>query len=147
MWRIPTDSDSLAAWEHFHLVKLTGWAAFSVLFGAGILWFIRRRPGRDYAKHFAIQTAAWGVVDLLIVAFANGGTGSREQAAIISLDRFLWLNVGLDVGYVAVGATLAVLGWHFGRRRGLMGAGTGVILQGIALCILDLQLTAHISRG
>jgi hypothetical protein len=64
----------------------------------------------------------------------------------VRLDRFVWLNIGLDAGYVAVGATLALLGWRFGRRLGLVGAGIGVIVQGLALTVLDLQLASGIVR-
>ena len=45
-----------------------------------------------------------------------------------------------------VGATLALCGWKFGRRLGLVGAGLGVIVQGLALAVLDLQLSAGIVR-
>jgi hypothetical protein len=134
-------------WEQFHLLKLGVWAAACVIVGAIILWLERRRANGHFGRHFAIQTAAWGVVNLVIVAFAAGTVAPRDVASVVSLDRFLWLNVGLDVGYVAVGATLALAGWRLGRRRGLIGAGIGVLVQGLALCILDLQLTAHISRG
>jgi hypothetical protein len=147
LWHLPQLSDSLLDWERFHLLKLGIWAAVCVLVGATALWTIRRRANVDLARHFAMQTAAWGAVNLAIVAFAAGTVAPRELAAVVSLDRFLWLNVGLDVGYVAVGATLALVGWRLVRRHGLIGAGLGVIVQGLALCILDLQLTAHISRG
>jgi sulfite exporter TauE/SafE len=109
-------------------------------------WRAGERTG-DFARHFAIQTAAWGAVNLAIVAIAADTVAPRNVASVVSLDRFLWLNVGLDAGYMAVGATLALVGWRLGRRRGLIGAGIGVVVQGLALCILDLQLTAHISRG
>jgi hypothetical protein len=33
-----------------------------------------------------------------------------------------------------------------GRRLGLVGAGLGVVVQGVALAILDLQLTAVVLR-
>ena len=58
----------------------------------------------------------------------------------------LWLNIGLDVGFVLVGITLAILGWRAVRRLGLVGAGIGVILQGTALMLLDLVLARQISR-
>ncbi|MFM9014132.1 MAG: DUF6992 family protein, partial [Gemmatimonadota bacterium] len=67
-------------------------------------------------------------------------------AGAVALDRFVWLNVGLDLGYVLVGLTLALTGWRLGRRLGLVGAGLGVRVQGRALALLDLQLTARILR-
>jgi hypothetical protein len=147
MWPIHQDSAPLLEWERFHLLKLGVWAAVCLIAGATILWIARRRANDDFARHFAIQTAAWGAVNFAIVAFATGAVAPRDSASVVSLDRFLWLNVGLDVGYIAVGATMALAGWRLGRRRGLIGAGLGVIVQGLALCVLDLQLTAHISRG
>ena len=62
------------------------------------------------------------------------------------LDRLLWLNVGLDTGYVMVGLTLVVIGWRLGRRLGLVGAGLAAVIQGIALALLDLLLASLISR-
>jgi hypothetical protein len=58
------------------------------------------------------------------------------------------MNVGLDVGYILVGATLAIVGWRLGggRRLGVVGAGTGVVVQGTALILLDLLLASQISR-
>jgi len=58
----------------------------------------------------------------------------------------LWLNIGLDAGYVLVGLTLAIVGWKVGRRLGLVGAGIAVVVQGLALALLDLVLAAQISR-
>lgn len=147
MWQIPLDSAALIEWERFHLLKLGIWASVCVILGAAVLWLARRRPAADFARHFAIQSAAWGLVNLAIVTFAIGTVAPRDAASVVSLARFLWLNVGLDAGYVAVGAALALAGWKLGRRQGLIGAGFGVIVQGLALCILDLQLTTHISRG
>lgn len=147
MWQFPPDSAPIIEWERFHLLKLGVWAAASIVVGATTLWIARRRTNGDLVRHFAIQSLSWGAVNLAIVLFAAGGVAPRGAASLLSLDRFLWMNVGLDVGYIAVGVTLALVGWRLGRRSGLIGAGLGVIVQGLALCILDLQLTAHISRG
>ena len=77
-------------------------------------------------EHFGIQTAAWGADR------ARRWRSSRQQslalrdlAGATRLDRMLWLNIGLDVGYVLVGLTLVVLGWRAVRRLGLVGAGIG----------------------
>jgi len=58
----------------------------------------------------------------------------------------LWLNIGLDGGYVLVGITLVVTGWRLGGRMRLVGAGMGVVVQGGALALLDLVLAGQISR-
>jgi hypothetical protein len=39
-----------------------------------------------------------------------------------------------------------VVGWRLGRRLGLVGAGLAVVIQGIALALLDLVLAGQISR-
>ena len=77
-------------------------------------------------------------------------TSSRTACATATratrLDRILWLNIGLDAGYVMVGITLIVLGGKLARRTGFIGAGLAVIVQGLALALLDLVLAGQISR-
>ena len=76
-------------------------------------------------------------VDLAIVWWARQGLALRDYDGALALERFLWLNVGLDVGYVGVGVTLAWAGWVLGRRLGAVGAGLGVVTQGLALLVLE----------
>lgn len=140
-------ASDLIALEELHLLKLGVWAALSVLIGSALIAFVRfRRADSPLLQHFAIQCAAWGVVDLLIVWWASRGLEMRDLAGAVALDRFIWLNIGLDVGYVMAGITLALCGWKLGRRLGLVGAGLGVVVQGLALTVLDLQLSAGIVR-
>jgi hypothetical protein len=142
-----TWADTLLASEHAHLVRLLAWGAASVLVGTALLAWLRSRAWRSpLLEHFAIQTAAWGAVALALAALARRSLALRDLSGATRLDRFLWLNVGLDVGYVMVGAALALAGWRLGRRLGLVGAGVGVIVQGSALLVLDLVLAAQISR-
>jgi hypothetical protein len=141
-------ADTLLAAERGHLLRLALWGAMSVVTGSG-LWAVlaARRERSPLLKHFAIQTGAWGAVDLAICAAAWRSLALRDLAGAISLDRFLWFNIGLDVGYVAVGATLALAGWRLSRSLALVGAGIGVIVQGAALAVLDLVLASMIVRG
>ena len=137
----------LLAIEELHLLKLGVWAALSVLAGTALIAAVRlRRQESPLLLNFGVQCAAWGAIDLLIVWWASRGLAIRDLAAAIELDRFVWLNIGLDIGYVMVGLTLALSGWRLGRRLGLVGAGLGVLVQGLALTVLDLQLSAHIVR-
>jgi hypothetical protein len=137
-------ADSLLAAERGHLARLLVWAIGSCVAGLVVLIVARRSHG-DTAllKHFGIQTAAWGAVDLLIVVVARSGLALRNYDAMVRLDRFLWFNTGLDVGYVAVGVTLALCGWRIGKR-GLLGAGLAIVAQGVALALLDLRLAMEI---
>jgi hypothetical protein len=140
-------ADTLLAAERAHLVRLLIWGMSSILAGTALLAWLRVGARRSaLLEHFAIQTAAWGAVDLALAAVARGTLAPRDVAAATRLDRFLWLNIGLDVGYVLVGLALLTVGWRLGRRLGLVGAGLGVVVQGSALLVLDLVLAARISR-
>ena len=132
--------------ERGHLIRLAVWALGSILVGLGMFAWSRRSALTSLWRHAAIQSAAWGAVDLAIVAIAWGGLAPRDLAGAVALDRILWLNIGLDVGYAMVGVTLCVFGWRRPRRRGLVGAGLAVTLQGLALAVLDAVLSAAIVR-
>ncbi len=140
-------ADTLLDAERAHLLRLAVWATGSVLLGTTGVATLRLR-GRASALlfHFFLQTAAWGAVDLAIVWAARASLALRDLSSARRLERFLWLNTGLDAGYVAVGVTLAVAGWTMGRRLGAVGAGVGVIVQGLALLLLDLVIADQLSR-
>lgn len=140
-------ADTLLDIERLHVLKILVWGALSVGVGTALFALVRvRRIDSPLLQHFAIQSVAWGLIDIAIAVWARQGLHLRDLASAVALDRFVWLNVGLDVGYVAVGATLVLAGWNLGRRLGLVGAGAGVIVQGCALALLDLQLAASIVR-
>lgn len=138
-----TGQDLLVA-ERGHLVRLLVWAVASMVAGGVCFAWRRRSAAPSFWLHAGIQSAAWGAVDLAIVALAWAGLSPRDLAGAIALDRFLWLNVGLDVGYAMAGATLLVVGLRAPKRLGLIGAGLAVIVQGVALAVLDLLLSARI---
>ena len=140
-------SDTLFALERTHLLRLAAWGAASVLVGTALVALLAaRRIKSPLLQHFAIQLAAWGAIDLLFVAAGWRGLAMRDLAGATQLDRMLWMNVGLSAGYVAVGVTLAACAWIFGRRLGGVGAGLGVIVQGLALLVLDLSTVLAIGR-
>ena len=124
-------ADTLLSLERGHLIRLALWGGASVVLGTALLTFlVWRRTHAPLLRHFAMQTLAWGAVDLAL----------RDFAGAQSLVSFLWLNTGLDVGYVMVGATLALTCWKLGPRPGGIGAGTAIIVQGLALLLLDIRL-------
>jgi hypothetical protein len=140
-------ADTLLLAERAHLARLFLWGAASVVAGTAVLAFLLLRRTRSaLLTHFAIQLAAWGLLNLILALVARGGLRMRDVAAATRLDRFLWLNVGLDAGYVGIGVTLALAGWFLGRRLGPVGAGIGVAVQGLALLVLDLYLVGAIER-
>jgi len=58
----------------------------------------------------------------------------------------MWMNIGLDVGYVGIGVVLAAAGYKLTRNMATVGAGTGIVVQGLAVLLIDLQFVAMISR-
>lgn len=138
-------ADTLLALERGHLLRLALWGGASVLVGSLIVaWLVVRRVDAALLRHFAIQTAAWGVIDLAICAWSRPGIALRDYAGAQRLVNVLWLNTGLDAGYIAIGITLAITAWRWGARAGGIGAGIGVIVQGLALLLLDVRLLAAI---
>ncbi|MEI6740889.1 MAG: hypothetical protein WCK74_11330 [Gemmatimonadaceae bacterium] len=134
-------ADSLLALERGHLLRLALWGGGSVLFGTVLLaWLTWRRLQATLLQHFAIQTLAWGAVDLALCAWGWRGLALRNYAGAQSLLNFLWLNTGLDVGYLMVGLTLAIACTRLGPRPAGIGAGAGIIVQGLALLLLDVRL-------
>lgn len=140
-------ADTLLAAERAHLLRLLVWGAASVLTGSALLaWLFAGSRRSKLLEQFAVQTAGWGVVEIVLAGMARTALAPRDFAGATRLDRLLWLNIGLDAGYILVGLALVTTGWYLGRRLGLLGAGTGIIVQGGALAVLDLMLATQISR-
>jgi len=140
-------SDTLLTAERQHLLRLLLWAALSIVAGTLVMVMLAARRARSpLLSHFAIQLVAWGIVFGTIAAVRWQGLHLRDLSGAARLERMTWLNIGLDAGYVAVGVTLVVAGRALGKRTSMIGAGAGVILQGLALLLLDLQFAALVSR-
>lgn len=138
-------ADTFLAYERAHLIRLMMWGGASVVVGTALLTLLAvRRANSPLLKHFAIQTALWGAIDLALAGASWRGLELRDLAGATAVDRFLWLNAGLDVGYIAVGATIALSAWLLGKRLGGVGAGLGVLVQGAALLALDLRILMQI---
>jgi hypothetical protein len=140
-------ADTLLVAERAHLLRLALWGGASLVLGTALMATLRaRRQHSRLLEHFGLQIAAWGAVELGVSLLRERSLGLRDLAGATRMDRMLWFNIGLDVGFVLLGITLAALGWRAVRRLGLVGAGIGVILQGTALMLLDLVLAGQISR-
>jgi hypothetical protein len=127
-----------------HLWRVAGWGGASLIAGIGLL------AGTDKNRHpgwrgFGIQAAAWGAINLGIVAwaFASGfdapaGTLADALAAEDGYGNILLVNLGLNMGYMAVGAALALAaGRGFAHPDAVRGHGLGVVVQGLGLLALD----------
>ncbi|HVD05061.1 MAG TPA: hypothetical protein VNB89_03550 [Gemmatimonadaceae bacterium] len=138
-------SDTFLLYERAHLQRLLLWGVTCAICGLVLLAVTRRTRLRSALLfHFGLQTAAWGLIDLVLAGNAWRALGLRDLQSAAQLDRFLWLNVGLDVGYIATGATLTVAAWLLGRRAGGIGAGIAIVAQGVGLLLLDARFLSLI---
>ena len=132
--------------QRAHVLRLLLWAASSVLVGTLIVVVVTaRRIKAPVVSQFATQTLAWGVVELALCAVLWRTQTMRDVSSATRLDRMTWFSAGLDAGIVGVGIALAVIGWT-GRRFGLVGAGLGVLVQGLALLVLHLTFLSILAR-
>ncbi len=122
--------------------RLAQWSRLSIASGL-ILTLLGNRTWRGVGTQFA----GWGLIDLIIAWI--GLRSARNKAATpanhapeaqarerANLKRVLWINAGLDIGYVTGGALLTK---HKGRADPFWrGAGWGIIIQGAFLLVFDL---------
>lgn len=140
-------ADTLLAAERAHLFRVALWAMASAVAGTALFLIPAvRRGSSPLLRHFALQSAAWGIVELLIVWASRGSLGLRDLGGARQLERLVWLTCGLELGGVAVGVTLAVACWMVGRRVGGVGAGIGIAIQGAALLCLSLTFATMLAK-
>lgn len=133
-------ADALLAAERAHLQQLVLWGSASCLLGLLLLATVGRPRRSPIVFHFATQSVAWGAVILAVAVTGLRTLQLRDLASATRLDRFLWLNLGLDIGYVAVGVTIALCAWLLSRRYGGVGAGVAIVVQGLALAVIAARL-------
>lgn len=139
-------SDTLLALERAHFLQIVFWGGGSIMLATALLAAIAvRRIRSPLLLHFAVQCLAWGAIDLVVASVHLGRLTARDLNGAVSLERLLWLSAGLNAGFIGVGLTLALAGWLLGRRMALLGAGAGVIVQGLALLILNLRFVTALS--
>ena len=129
--------------ESAHLRRVGVWGGTALLGGAALFLLSGDADGQ---RAFGLQTAAWGVVNVAIagVALARGPDAAAVDLATALADEsrlreILWLNQGLNAGYVAVGATLFAVGARadVARPDVWRGHGAAVMIQGAGLLVLD----------
>jgi hypothetical protein len=128
--------------------QLGAWALASLLVGFGLVAW-----GDPFGRAVGLQFLIWGAVDLAIAGVGDrdrrrklaAGAGRDRVASAAEtrrLRRLLWINAGLDVLYVAVGAGLVA----FGAGPVVDGHGAGVLVQGGFLLLFDVWHAATLPR-
>lgn len=115
--------------------RLLTWALASVLVGVVLLV-----TGDDFWRGFGLQAALWGLIDALIALVAlrsaRGDSAPGEVDQATRIRRILWLNAGLDLAYIAIGAGLVAIARD--ANPFLAGNGWGIAVQGGFLLVFDV---------
>jgi hypothetical protein len=140
-------SDTLLAAERSHLLRVILWAVTSATLGTILLLIITvRRVAAPVVQWFATQVLVWGLLELVVAVARWRSLGMRDVSGATRLDRLTWLHIGLDAGMVGIGFTLVVAAWLQGRRLAVIGAGLGVVVQGLGLLVLNLTFASLLAR-
>ena len=140
-------ADTLMAAERSHVIRLVLWAVTSATIGTALVAIITaRRMVAPIVLGFAIQAMAWGGAELILALIRWRTLAMRDVSAATRLDRLTWFNTGLDVGIVVAGVVIAVTAWVNGRRLSGVGAGFGVLVQGLALLVINLTFASILAR-
>ena len=137
-------ADALAADQRAHLVRVGAWGAANAAAGLALIALSDAEADRA-RRAFGIQTAAWGVINgtIAAVGLARGpGEATAEWASALGAENayadILLVNLGLNVGYSAVGATMALAASRGVPNAELWrGHGLAVVIQGVGLLVLD----------
>jgi hypothetical protein len=128
-----------------HLWRVAAWGGANLALGLGLVAVGGRQ---EHATRFGygVQSAAWGAINLGIAGWglflADPGVLPTTLAGALGAENgysdLLLLNLGLNVGYMGVGAALAIAGGR-GLRSGeaVKGHAFAVIVQGAGLFALD----------
>ncbi|HEY4132476.1 MAG TPA: hypothetical protein VGM50_17830 [Gemmatimonadaceae bacterium] len=140
-------ADTFLRAEQQYLLRLFLWAGLSIVAATIVaVMLAARRVRSPLLTHFAIQMGVWGAAIAIFAAVWWTKLHIRDLGGATIVERFAWASVGLDVGLVALGATLAATGHRLARSMAVMGAGTAIVVQGLSLFLLDLHFAALISR-
>jgi len=149
---VEAQSAQLQTAKQAHLWRVAAWGGTNALGGLALV-LASSRSSTSTRWHFGAMSAGWGVVNVGIAAggLLATGTPPTEPAALLAAERqfhdILLFNLGLNVAYSAVGATMLGASYYgienVGRWRGF---GTSLILQGAGLLVLD-GIAFWASRG
>lgn len=129
------DSSGVVRVQRSLFVTLGGWAGANIATGS---WQALSARSSEVQRYMGYQALGWGAVNGTIAGI--GALMARRQRSHPKdwtkerrrMRRILWINAGLDVGYMAAGALLASQ-----RDMRLRGTGYGIMLQGGGLLVID----------
>jgi hypothetical protein len=140
-------SDTLFAAERAHLLHWILWAGSSAILGTAMLAAVTlRRVSAPIIQWFAIHALVWGSAELALALLRWRTLVMRDVSAATRLDRFTWFNAGIDVGIIGAGLAIVVVAWLNGRRLGTVGAGLGILVQGLGLLVINLTFASMLAR-
>lgn len=140
---VETARQALYQAERDHLGRIAAWGGLNVAGGLALALASSRSAHRARWS-FGVMSAGWGVVNVGIgaVALATSSMPPADAAALIRAERtfhdVLLVNLGLNVAYASVGATMLVAGYrNVDAAAAWRGYGSSLILQGLGLLVLD----------
>lgn len=140
-------ADTIFRAEQQYLLRLLLWAGLSIIAGTAVLVLLTvRRLRSPLLRHFAVQMTVWGAAIGIFAGARWPSVHVRDLSDAARFERLIWLTIGLDAGVVGIGCMLAACAWLLARRIGPLGAGLGIVVQGLALLVIRLQLAAIVSR-
>ena len=146
-------SDTLQQAERLHLLRLCVWGGLATLAGTALVVLAYTRAARPaLVRRFGMICGTLGLVELIAGLFAYRNVPLRDIGGATRLDRVAWLQLGLFIGLMAVGVTLALASRVMKvasaeyPAASLAGAGVALVLHGLALATLELLLIAQVSR-
>lgn len=137
-------SSALRADQQAHLWRVGAWGLANAVGGAALV-VASDRDRQSGAWAFGLQSGAWGAINvgIAVVGLATGPgdvatTWAEALAAENGYADILLINLGLNVGYMAVGGTLlAVAGRGVSDPAAWRGHGAALVVQGLGLLVLD----------
>ena len=137
-------SQALRADQEAHLWRVGAWGLANAV-GGGALFLVSDAEGEPQRRAFGMQAAAWGLINtgIAVVGLASGPgeVHAAWDAALRAENGYadvLLVNLGLNVGYMAVGGTLWIVAGRGVENPGAWrGHGQALVLQGAGLLVLD----------
>jgi len=126
------------------MLVLGGWAIVNILYSSFKLTKATRSR-----KYFYQMNVYWNIVNLLIASYALYVILSRDSATLTlgdslllhdSFKKVLYLGLGLDVGFILLGAFLKERARVSFKTEQMQGWGQSILFQGVFLLLLDLVL-------